>query len=143
MKILNGFKMPKLRLSWFLLLFFIYSASVLIFVWWQCYVSPWQGGKNGQLDAYRHTLASAVVAYTISPKLVTLVGTVMERKNFESNLMDKQNNRIGAEIGAKARSLNEVCQNVVAQVAQGTVNASNANQTTWLPQSYWGEALLW
>ena len=140
---LNGFKMPKKYLCGILLLPFIYCAFVLCFVWWHCYKSPFQSGVNGQLDAYRHTLASAVVAYTTSPKVVALITHMMERKSHAGSLMDRHNNYIGAQIGAKASSLNEVCESVALQISQGTVNATDKNQTTWLPREYWRDGLLW
>lgn len=120
-----------------------YCAFVLGFVWWQCYHSALQGGKNGQLDAYRHTLASAVVAYTSSPKVVSLVTVVMERKEEQANLMDKHNNAIGAIIGKNATSFSELKPAVMLSISKGAINATKATQITWLPQQYWGESLLW
>lgn len=140
---LHSFKNLKKLLQFSILLPFIYSALVLIFVWWQCYTSAFQGGKNGQLDAYRHTLASAVVAYTSSPKMVGLVTAVMENKNSAANLMDQHNNAIGANIGAHASSISSLPMLVNAQITQGKVNTSCQNQTTWLPKSWWKEGLLW
>ncbi len=140
---LHSFKNLKKILLFSILLPFIYSALVLIFVWWQCYFSSFQGGKNGQLDAYRHTLASAVVAYTSSPKMVALVTAVMENENSAANLMDQHNNAIGANIGAHASSISSLPMLVNVQITQGKVNTSGQNQTTWLPKNWWGEGLLW
>ena len=43
----------------------------------------------------RHTLASAVVSYTLHPRAVELVTRLMESKGKNSNTMDRHNNRIG------------------------------------------------
>lgn len=137
------FTLSKISALWIVLILVIYCVFVLSYVWWQCFTSPWLGGKNGQLDAYRHTLASAVVAYTTSPKIVILVTSVMERKGNEANLMDRHNNAIGAQIGNKAESFSALKPAVLLQISQGTINASHASQTTWLPQEYWDEGFLW
>ena len=126
-----------------ILLPFLYSAFVLSFVWWHCYCSQFKGGKNGQLDAYRHTLASALVAYTTSPKVVVLVTALMERKNREPNIMDKHNNAIGGQIGTNAGSLDALESDVKMRVLQDAVNAPNSTQITWLPTQYWRESLWW
>lgn len=121
----------------------IYSASVLSFVWWHCYTSPLQGGKNGPLDAYRHTLASAVVSYTTSPKVVSLVTLVMEHKNKLPNLMDRHNNAIGAQLGTQVNAFAKLDSAVKSQIATGTINSTLSNQTTWLPKPYWGNHVWW
>ncbi len=121
----------------------IYIVFVLSYVWWHCYKSPLEGGANGQLDAYRHTFASAVVTYTTSPKVVRLVTVLMERKNRTANLMDQHNNAIGIHIGMQAKSLDEIDASVVAQVENGTVDATDKMQTTWLPKKYWSHGFLW
>jgi hypothetical protein len=140
---IKHFKFAKKRLLWLMLLPVSYSAFVLGFVWWQCYTSPLQGGKNGQLDAYRHTLASAVVAYTSTPKLVSLVTALMEHKGKQANLMDRHNNAIGAQIGKNAASFSDIKPAVISRIAQGAINANKATQISWLPQLYWGESRLW
>jgi hypothetical protein len=122
---------------------FLYVVLVLGFVWWHCYKSPLKAGANGPLDAYRHTFASAVVAYTTSPKVVQVVSDVMERKNRPANLMDKHNNAIGMRIGQQVKSLDEIHKRVVQKVENGTIDATDADQTTWLPPRYWGRAFLW
>ncbi len=125
----------------------IYGALALSFVWWHCYTSNLNGGRNGQLDAYRHTLASAVVSYTSSPKIVTLVSLIMERKNLRANIMDKHNNTIGAQIGERisnrAESLKALESDMKMRVLQGAVNTLNSAQITWLPAQYWRESLWW
>lgn len=137
------FKAPKKYLFFAVLLPFSYCAFVLCYVWWQCYISALQGGRNGQLDAYRHTLASAVVAYSSSAKVVGLVTTVMESKNKPPNLMDQHNNAIGAIIGKNAATFYEIKPAVMMLIMQGAVNTKKTTQITWLPRQYWRESLLW
>jgi len=120
-----------------------YMVLVLGYVWWHCYKSPFQDGSNGKLDAYRHTFASAVVTYTTSPKVVRLVTVLMERKNRAANLMDQHNNAIGIHIGAHVKTLDEIDPLVVAQIENGTVNATDKMQTTWLPPQYWSHGFFW
>jgi hypothetical protein len=141
--IFKRFKIPKKYLLAAILSPFIYSAFVLSFVWWHCLTSPLQHGRNGPLDAYRHTLASAVVAYTSSPKVVSLVSRMTENHGTSTNVMDKHNNKIGAQIGARAKSFTDINNAVLAQVSQGCVNATLATQSTWLPEKYWGDRLFW
>ena len=136
-------KLAKKWWQWPLGLTGLYVAFVLGFVWWHCHKSGLEGGKYGPLDAYRHTLASAVVAYTTTPKLVVAVTNLMEFKNRPIDLMDQHNNAIGARIGMQVDSLFKLDAAVKAQVSRGTINATDANQTTWLPQQEWLESLLW
>jgi hypothetical protein len=121
----------------------LYPIFVLSFVWWHCYQSPLTGGKNGPLDAYRHTLASAVVAYTTSPKLVEITTFWMENKNQPANLMDQHNNAIGAKIGINANDFSNLPSIVAAQILRGKVNTTNQNQITFMPKSEWQDSLLW
>ncbi len=121
----------------------LYALFVLGYVWWHCHSSGLEGGKYGPLDAYRHTLASAAVAYTTTPKLVRAVTIIMEYKNRPIDLMDQHNNAIGARIGVNAKSLSDLDAAVKHQVAHGAIDASSVNQTTWLPPQYWQESLLW
>lgn len=122
---------------------FLYVVLVLGFVWWRCYKSPLKAGANGPLDAYRHTFASAVVTYTTSPKIVQLVSDVMERKNRPANLMDKHNNAIGMRIGLQVKSLDEIHTRVMEQVEKGAVDATDVDQTRWMPPRFWGPGFLW
>lgn len=121
----------------------IYPAMLLGYVWYHCLSAGFDGGKNGQLDAYRHTLASAVLAYTIAPEAVSLVTAIMERKRRPADLMDRHNNAIGAVIGARARSFADIEPLVSAQVKHGTVNAALPMQTTWLPRERWRKSFFW
>jgi hypothetical protein len=136
-------KTLELGLKLALALVVLYVVLVLGFVWWHCYKSPLKGGANGQLDAYRHTFASAVVSYTASPKVVMLVSNLMEYKNSPANLMDKHNNAIGISIGQQVKSLDEIDAIVVDKVKSGKVNATDSMQITWLPPRHWGRGFLW
>ncbi|MCE2744895.1 MAG: hypothetical protein LW710_03185 [Burkholderiales bacterium] len=106
-------------------------------------MASFPGGKHGPLDAYRHTLASAVVSYTLGLRAVELVTLVMESETKTSSTMDRHNNRIGATLGSQAKSFAEIQPAVLALVQQGAVGATNPNQITWLPPSEWREGLLW
>jgi hypothetical protein len=121
----------------------IYPAVVLSYVWYHCFISDFQGGKNGQLDAYRHTLASAVVAYNSSPKVVGLFTAVTEFGDNPDNLMDRHNNSLGAELGREAKSFIQINESVIQYVKNGAENASENNQITWLAKPFWGESLFW
>jgi len=134
-------KLKKLILAAVLLA--LYPVTLLGYVWFHCYSVDFGGGKNGQLDAYRHTLASAVLAYTLSPKAVQLVTAVMERKGSPADLMDRHNNAIGASIGTQARTFAEIEPTVLAEVKQGTVDATASMQTTWLPRERWRSSFFW
>lgn len=135
----------KLKSKWLLVLMVlaVYPACVLSYVWYHCLVSDFQGGKYGQLDAYRHTLASAVVTYTSSSKLVAVATAVMERKDKPSSLMDRHNNIIGVEIGQTATSFSQINGLVLQRVNDGTENAVEESQVTWLARPYWEKSLFW
>ena len=120
-----------------------YPVFVLFYTWAHVASSPLDGGKNGPLDAYRHTLASAVVAYTLNEQAVFLVTRVMERTTSAPNLMDKHNNLIGAQIGVQAKRFTELKPLVEKTVLNGKVNADTSAQVTWLPPKYWRDSILW
>ena len=125
------------------LLLAVYPAFVLGYIWIHCYQSDFIGGRNGQLDAYRHTLASAVVAYTLSPRAVVIVTEIMERKGSVGNLMDQHNNALGSAIGVNAKSLYELNSRVINHIQHGAVNTSSRTQTTWLPRNFWSKSFFW
>jgi hypothetical protein len=131
------------RISIAALLLSAYPAFVLGYTWSHVADSNLPGGRFGPLDAYRHTLASAVVAFTLSPRVVDWVSMAMERGGNDSNLMDQHNNRIGGSIGLRARSFGDIEQIVHAQVLSGVVNAADPNQVTWLPPQRWRDGALW
>ena len=120
-----------------------YPAFVLGYTWSHVLGSDLPGGRDGPLDAYRHTLASAVVAFTASPRAVEWATWGMERSNGSSNRMDRHNNRIGAGIGVNARSFAEIEPAVRSRVSEGTINSSDADQVTWLPRYRWRSNRLW
>jgi hypothetical protein len=120
-----------------------YPAFVLGTVYAQWFRADLPGGRNGPSDAYRHTLASATVAYTTSPRVVAWVTAFMENDGRGSAMrwMDAHNNRIGARIGAQATSWSEMQARVRASIAAGTIGATDENQITWLPRERWQDRL--
>lgn len=120
-----------------------YPGFVLGYTWTHVASSPLQGGRNGPLDAYRHTLASAVVAYTLGPSAVEMVSQVMESSTAESSAMDRHNNRIGAQIGTNAKRFAEIEPAVAAHVREGRENSALPDRTTWLPKNRWQEGWAW
>jgi hypothetical protein len=139
-------KRPSRRLKLFAATFVVlaaYPTFVLGTVYAHWLRADLPGGRNGPADAYRHTLASATVAYTSSPRFVALVTRVMEDDGHGSDMraMDAHNNRIGAQIGADARSWDEMQRRVRAAIATGRAQATDANQITWLPRERWLDRL--
>ena len=120
-----------------------YPAFVLVAVYTQFFAAGLPGGRNGPADAYRHSLASAVVAYTLSPRCVDWVTAVMERdgQGNASRAMDAHNNRIGARIGAAAGSWTSMQQAVLAAVNDGAIDATSPEQITWRAPHAWQERL--
>jgi hypothetical protein len=115
-----------------------YAAFVLGYTWSHVAHSSLPGGRYGPLDAYRHTLASAAVAFTLSPRAVDLTTWFMERRDDDTNLMDRRNNQIGAAIGVHARSFSAIEPAVRAEVSRGAVNARDAIQLTpWRASRFW------
>ena len=124
-------------------LLFAYPAFVLGYTWSHVARSDLSGGRHGPLDAYRHTLASAVVTFTLGPRALEWVTGVMESDGKDTNLMDRHNNKVGAGIGARTRSFSEIEPAVDAQVRRGMVNAADPAQVTWLPPERWRSIWLW
>lgn len=120
-----------------------YPAFVLGSVYATVLRSDFPGGHNGPKDAYRHSLASATVAYTASPRLVDWVTRFMEHGDGgnAANAMDRQNNRIGAAIGARAESWQQMRTDVLAAVKAGGVDIADDHRITWLPPEQWRERL--
>lgn len=132
------------RLRWplsFALLAAAYPAFVLgtTYAHWLSVDLP--GGRHGPSDAYRHSLASATVAYTGSPRWVDWVTAVMENggRGDAARAMDAHNNRLGARIGAAARSWSEMQADVLAAVQAGGMETSDPDRITWLPPDRWRE----
>ena len=120
-----------------------YPAFVMIAVYAQWFAAALPGGRNGPADAYRHSLASAIVAYTLSPRCVDWVTAVMERGG-EGNVaraMDAHNNRLGARIGETADSWSAMQQAVRAAVISGAIDARSPDQITWRAPSAWQDRL--
>lgn len=121
----------------------VYPAFVLGTVYATTLRSDLPGGRHGPKDAYRHSLASATVAYTGSPRWVEWVTAVMENggQGGPDRAMDAHNNRIGARIGAGAESWAGMRAAVLAAVEAGGVEAENDDRITWLPPERWQERL--
>ncbi|MBD9477975.1 hypothetical protein [Pseudoxanthomonas sp. PXM02] len=133
------------RITWFLLIVLAlatYPGFVLAYTWSHVLQSPLPGGRHGPLDAYRHTLASAVVAYTLDARAIRWVNNVMERRGKRSNAMDIHNNLIGASIGSQATRFSDIEPAVTRRIATGTINATAPDQITWLPEPQWQEGSL-
>ena len=120
-----------------------YPAFVMVATYSQFFAAGLPGGRNGPADAYRHSLASAIVAYTSSPRCVDWVTRVMERDGGgnASRAMDAHNNRLGARIGAAADSWTAMQQAVLAAVNEGAIDARSPDQITWLAPDAWQERL--
>jgi hypothetical protein len=76
-------------------------------------------------------------------RAVDVVTRLMEAKGKDTNRMDSQNNRIGAGIGAEAKSFHELEPAVRRLVSGGSINSTNKNQITWLPEERWRRARIW
>ncbi len=86
------------RLHWplsFALLVAVYPAFVLGTTYAHWLSADLPGGRHGPSDAYRHSLVSATVAYTGSPRWVDWVTAVMENggRGDAARTMDAHNNR--------------------------------------------------
>jgi hypothetical protein len=127
----------------FALILCIYPAGVIAFTWSHVLTSDFEGGRNGKLDAYRHSLASATVAYTLGEWAVDFTTWMFESSGKESNDMDTHNNRIGAKLGLKATAFSDIEPAVREAVQNGHVSATDSNQITWLPASKWRDSKLW
>jgi hypothetical protein len=116
-----------------------YPAFVLGHVYATTLRSDLPGGRHGPKDAYRHGLASAIVAYTGSSLWVDWVTAVMERggQGDAARAMDAHNNRLGARIGARSNSWREMQTAVLDAVERGGVAVEDMNRMTWLPPERW------
>jgi preprotein translocase subunit SecF len=121
----------------------VYPASVIIFTWSFVLRSDFEGGRNGPLDAYRHSLASALVANTLGAWAVDVTTWIFESGGRDTNRMDAHNNRIGAAIGSKARSVSDIEPAVRQAVENGRMSSSDPDQITWLPPLRWRDHKLW
>jgi hypothetical protein len=121
----------------------VYPAFVLGTVYATTLRSDLPGGRHGPKDAYRHSLASATVAYTGSARWVEWVTAVMENggEGDAAHAMDAHNNRLGARIGARADSWDEMRAEVLAAVQAGGVAVEDDDRITWLPSKHWRDRL--
>ena len=124
------------------LLLGIYPALVLVYTLSFVLRSDLRGGRHGPLDAYRHALASSVVAYTLNESAVDLVTALFESKGKASNRMDRHNNRIGASLGTRTASFRELEPSVRRLVSKGTVDSADLDQITWLPEEKWRDGWI-
>ncbi len=131
------------RVAILVLLLSIYPLCVLCYTWTCVFRSDLEGGRHGPLDAYRHALASAVVSYTLDERAVNLMTALMESGSKDSNQMDRHNNRLGAQIGASAKSFRELEPSVRQSVLDGAINSTDTNQITWLPKELWRDGRIW
>ena len=120
-----------------LLLPLLYTMWILVQVYSAVWGSGLPGGGNGPADAYRHSLASALVSYTLSPRVIEAVTRLTERHADAADAMDRHNNRLGARIGAQAASLADTKAQIRRAVNAGQVYAPNDDQITWMPPSSW------
>lgn len=120
-----------------------YPAFVLGTVYATTLRSDLPGGRHGPKDAYRHSLASATVAYTGSPRWVEWVTAVMEDggRGDAARAMDAHNNRLGARIGARADSWTQMRADVFAAVQAGGAMVEDDDRITWLPPERWQDRL--
>lgn len=121
----------------------IYPLFIMIYTVSHVNQSDLEGGGNGPLDAYRHTLASAVVTYTLGEWAVNITSYFMESEKSVTAEMDRHNNHIGAKIGSHAKSFKDIEPTVRQHVLEGACFSMKDEQTTWLPKSYWRKRLLW
>jgi hypothetical protein len=132
------------RFGWthvLLLLAGAYPVIVLAAVYGATFRSGLPGGHDGPRDAYRHCLASAIVAYTATPVWVDWVTAVMENdgEGDPARSMDAHNNRIGARIGSAARGWSALQADVRAAVDAGGVDVADPDRITWRPRTHWRE----
>jgi hypothetical protein len=114
-----------------------YPMWLMSYAYFFSLTSGLPGPRHGPQDAYRHALASAVLAFTISPRAVEWATSVMEAAEDPSSRMDRHNNAIGAQIGAETASFGQLRPQILSRVAAGRVNAADPRQVTWLPPNQW------
>ncbi len=131
------------RLGLWALILGIYPLFVLGYTWANVCQSDLKGGRHGPLDAYRHTLASAVVSYTLDESVVAAITILMESGKKDSNRMDGHNNRIGAQIGADAKSFGDIEPKVRKVILDGAINSTERDRISWLPGERWSNGRFW
>ncbi|WP_411825543.1 DUF6973 domain-containing protein [Luteolibacter sp. AS25] len=137
-------KRKLLRRAFFLaVILLLYPIWVIGFTWSHVSKSDFEGGRHGQLDAYRHALASATVSNTLGEWAVTLTTLIFESRGKESNDMDIHNNRLGAAIGSNTNSFRDIEPAVHRAVAEGRVFSKDPTTITWLPPAKWRHGKFW
>jgi hypothetical protein len=121
----------------------VYPVCVIVFTWGHVLRSDLKGGRNGQLDAYRHALASATVSYTLGEWAVSLTTWVFESGGKDSNKMDIHNNRLGAKIGSNCRSFGDLESAMRQAVLDGEALTTDPAKITWLSPSMWRDGKFW
>jgi hypothetical protein len=121
----------------------LFCLSILLPVWIHVASVSFRGGKNGPLDAYRHTLASAYLAHALGPSAVSLVTFLMESPSKVDGVMDRHNNALGATIGAKATRFSTIEPIVKEHIHAGSQHPEGPEQAMWLDEKLWREGWLW
>ncbi len=106
------------------------------------------GLNGGPADALRHIIATAELRRRFGAVAAFVVADGNETRGQiagharASTLMDRTNNAIGMEIGATARTFEDVVRAARAAIAAGTrVNGSNSDGSPmWLKPAQWAEA---
>lgn len=121
----------------------VYPVCVIAYTWTFVLRSDFKGGRRGQLDAYRHSLASAIVSYTLGEWAVNFTTLIFESSDSDSGIMDIHNNSVGANIGSKAKSFHDIEPSIRKAVMNGEVLSDDPEKIYWLPKEKWGESKLW
>lgn len=141
-------RLPRRRVRWWRIGLAVLLAFPLLLVgstYAITFASRLPGGSNGPCDAYRHALASALVAYALSPRCVEWVTDWMEGDDDEAaHRMDAHNNRVGARLAGSSTSLAQLLARVRRAVDRGTVldgpRGSDPTRIVWLPEEEWANA---
>lgn len=120
----------------------VYPAFVLGTTYTITQRSDLAGGRHGPRDAYRHSLASAIVAWTTSSRCVEWVTAVMERDDSDAgHCMDAHDNRVGIRLAARAADWASLLRDVRAAVDAGNVmdavRLADPDRIVWLPPDRW------
>lgn len=121
-----------------------YPGFVLAVTYTTTLRSGLPGGRHGPCDAYRHCLASAIVAFTLSPRVVEWVTAVMEGDDAgASHRMDAHNNAVGLRLAASAADWSALLRAVRSAVERGSLledsSCREPDRVVWLPPERWRE----
>jgi hypothetical protein len=131
------------KIFWLAVGMSLYPIFVITFTLSHVIKAELPGGRHGPLDAYRHSLASATVSYTIGKWAVDLTSWIFESSKKDSNKMDIHNNRLGAEIGKKVTSFSAIEPAIRQAVSNGKIAATAEDQITWLEPEKWRDGIFW